>query len=482
MSDRLLSGHGPLDEVLGGGLPVNAISLIAGLPGTGKTVIAQQYVFRNARPERPAVYFSTVSEPLEKIVRFGQNLDFFDRAAVGESVFYEDLGAVVGTGGLAGVTKQIAAVLKERRPGLVVIDSFKALHPFAGSHADFREFLHELAGMLGALAVSSLWVGEYEEAETGSLPEFAVADAILSLSIERIGQRAVRFLTVQKLRGSSFRSGQHAYRLSGSGLHLFPRLADTLIEAEYEFGDARVSSGIPALDELLGAGYQPGTSTLLAGPSGSGKTLMGLHFIFNGARQGEPGVIASLQENRSQLQRVTAGFGWSLDEPHVEMMYRSPVDIYIDEWVYELIQAVERTGARRVLLDSLGDLRLTVTDETRFQEFTYSLVQRFSRQGVSVMMTIESPDLFRAERLSESAESRLSDNVVLLSYIREKNAINRTMTVIKSRASHHQPAICQFTIGPHGIVLAHSPGSPTEPADPPSPKRTAPRRASRPKT
>jgi circadian clock protein KaiC len=166
---------------------------------------------------------------------------------------------------------------------------------------------------------------------------------------------------------------------------------------------------------------------------------MGLHFIFNGARQGEPGVIASLQENRSQLQRVTAGFGWSLDEPHVEMMYRSPVDIYIDEWVYELIQAVERTGARRVLLDSLADLRLTVTDETRFQEFSYSLVQRFSQQGVSVMMTIESPDLFRAERLSESAISHLSDNVVLLSYIREENAINRAITVVKSRASITSP-------------------------------------------
>ena len=481
MSDRLLSGHGPLDEVLGGGLPTNGISLIAGLPGTGKTVIAQQYVFRNARPERPAVYFSTVSEPLEKIVRFGQNLDFFDRAAVGESVFYEDLGAVVGAGGLAGVTKQIAAVLKERRPGLVVIDSFRALHAFADSTGGFREFLHELAGMLGALAVSSLWVGEYEAAEIGSLPEFAVADAILSLSSEQIGQRAVRFLTVQKLRGSGFRSGQHAYRLSGSGLHLFPRLADTLIEAEYEFADARVSSGIPALDELLGAGYQPGTSTLLAGPSGSGKTLMGLHFIFNGARQGEPGVIASLQENRSQLQRVTAGFGWSLDEPNVEMMYRSPVDIYIDEWFYELTQAVERTGAARILIDSLADLRLTVPDGIRFQEFTYSLMQRFSRQGVSVMMTVESPDLYRAERLSDFAVSHLSDNVVLLSYIREESSIKRAMTVIKSRASHHQPAICQFTIGPHGIILARSPSRPD--TEPPSPKRrTAPRRASRQKT
>jgi len=482
MSDRLLSGHGPLDEVLGGGLPGNAISLIAGIPGTGKTVIAQQYVFRNARPERPAVYFSTVSEPLEKIVRFGQNLNFFDRAAVGESVFYEDLGAVVGAGGLTAITKQVAAVLKERRPGLIVIDSFKALHAFADSNSEFREFLHQLAGMLGALAVSALWVGEYEEAEIGSLPEFAVADAIIRLSSEQIGQRAVRFLTIQKLRGSGFLSGQHAYRISSSGLHLFPRLADTLIEAEYEFGGARVSSGIPALDEMLDHGYQPGTSTLLAGPSGSGKTLMGLHFIFNGARQGEPGVIASLQENRTQLQRVTAGFGWSLNEPHVEMMYRSPVDIYIDEWVFELIQTVERTGAKRVLIDSLADLQLTVTDRTRFQEFTYSLVQRFSQQGVSVMMTMESPELFQAQRLSESAVSHLSDNVVLLSYVQGHNSINRAMTVIKSRASHHQSAICPFTIGPVGITLARNPRSPGKPGnEPPNHKRrTAPHRASKP--
>jgi circadian clock protein KaiC len=79
MSDRLLSGHEPLDAVLGGGLPANSISIIMGLPGTGKTIIAQQYAFQNGRPDRPAVYFSTVSEPLEKIVRFGQGLDFFDR-------------------------------------------------------------------------------------------------------------------------------------------------------------------------------------------------------------------------------------------------------------------------------------------------------------------------------------------------------------------------------------------------------------------
>ena len=453
MNDRLTSGHKPLDAVLGGGLPANAISLLMGRPGSGKTILAQQYIFRNATPERPSIYFATVSEPLEKIVRFGQSLDFFDRTAIGASVFYEDLGAKVSRHGLAGVTEQITTAIKERRPGLIVIDSFKALHAFADGHAEFRRFLHELSGRLGAFPVASLWVGEYEDAEIGSVPEFAVADAILDLTTARSGQRDIRFLEVRKLRGSGFQSGLHAYRLTADGMHLFPRLADAPIDKEYPQSDVRASSGIPALDDMLEDGYWPGASTLIAGPSGSGKTLLGLHFIFNGARQGEPGVIATLQENETQLERVAGGFGWSLNEPNIEVMYRSPVDIHIDEWAYELLQAVKRTGARRILIDSVTDIRAAASDATRFREFCYSLMQRFARQGVSIVMTFEIPDLFGAERLSDDAVSPLSDNVVMLSYLKDDGSIKRTISVIKTRASHHDPAIRQFLIGRDGIAL-----------------------------
>jgi len=453
VADRLLSGHAPLDEVLGGGLPANAISLIMGRPGTGKTILAQQYAFRNARPDRPVVYFSTVSEPLEKIARFGQSLAFFDTAAIGTSVFYEDLGAILNQGGLEGVAEQLGRVIRERRPGLIVIDSFKALQAFAADYGDFRKFLHELAGRLGAFPAASLWVGEYEDAEIVSMAEFAVADAILSLSTERVGQREARFFQVRKLRGSAFRSGQHAYRLTAEGLRLFPRLADAPIAEGYRLGDTRISSGISALDDMLADGYWPGASTLIAGPSGSGKTLMGLHFVMNGARQGQPGVIATMQENPTQLQRVLAGFGWSLHEPNVEVMYRSPIDIYIDEWVYDLMDTVERTKARRVLIDSLADLRISAADEVRFHEFTYSIVQRFSRQGVSVLMTSEIPRLFGAERISESAVSPLADNVVVLGYQLERDTIGRTIAVIKTRASRHDPMVRKFVIGSQGIVL-----------------------------
>jgi circadian clock protein KaiC len=453
VDDRLLSGHAPLDDLLGGGLPANAITLIMGRPGSGKTILAQQYAFRNGRPGRPAVYFSTVSEPLEKIVRFGQSLAFFDTAAIGTSVFYEDLGATANQDGLNGVAGQVGRALRERRPALIVIDSFKALQAFADHKGEFRKFLHELAGQLGAFPVASLWVGEYEDAEIAAMAEFAVADAILNLTSERIGQRESRFLQVKKLRGSGFRSGQHTYRLTAEGLRLFPRIADAPTGRGYTLGDIRVSSGIAALDDMLADGYWPGASTLIAGPSGSGKTLMGLHFVMNGAQQGEPGVIATLQENPTQLERVLAGFGWSLSDPNVETMYRSPVDIYIDEWVYDLMGTVEQTGARRVLIDSLADLRMSAGDEVRFHEFIYSIVQRFSRQGVSVLMTLEIPRLFGADHISNSAVSPLPDNVVMLSYQREDNTISRTMAVLKTRASRHDPMVRTFVIGPQGITL-----------------------------
>src|SRR5205814_1979787 len=146
------SGHRRLDDILQGGLPANAINLLIGAPGSGKTILSQQYVFHNATAERPALYLSTVSEPFDKIIRYGQTLDFFDVQAVGQSVLYEDLGGALQTDGLPGVLACIDGLLREHRPGLLVIDSFKALRSFATGEGEFRRFLHELAGRLTALA------------------------------------------------------------------------------------------------------------------------------------------------------------------------------------------------------------------------------------------------------------------------------------------------------------------------------------------
>jgi circadian clock protein KaiC len=311
---------------------------------------------------------------------------------------------------------------------------------------------------------------EYDCAELSTAPEFAVADAIVSLSSDRIGQRELRVLQVLKLRGSGFLSGRHAYRLSDAGMEVFPRLADASDATTYPMAIERVLSGIPALDAMLDDGYWPGSATLVAGPTGSGKTLMGLHFVVAGARRGEPGVIATLQENPTQLQRIARGFGWSLAEPGIELLSRSPVDLYIDQWVYELLGAIERTGARRILIDSLGDLFFAAGDESRYREYLYSLVQRCSRLGVSLLLTLELPELFQVTRLSELGVSHVSDNVVVLQYLRQPAVLRRTLTVIKTRASLHQPQVREFVITSQGITLEDQ--MPAEPASPARPQPT----------
>jgi circadian clock protein KaiC len=450
---RLSSGDERLDAILGGGFPAHAINLIVGSPGSGKTILAQQYVFHNATPERPAVFLTTVSEPLEKVLRYGQTMAFFDATAVGRAVFYDDLGELLGTQGLPGVLERIDGLVKKHRPGIIVIDSFKGLHPNAADQEEFRRFLHSLSGRLSAFPVTSLWIGEYDIAELTSTPEFAVADAIVSLSSVATGQRELRVLQVLKLRGSGFLSGKHAYRLSAAGIDVFPRLADPVDPADYALARERISSGIPVLDAMLADGYWPGAATLVAGPSGSGKTLLGLHFVVSGARRGEPGIIATFQENPTQLQRAAQGFGWSLAADGIELLYRSPVDLYVDQWVYELLAAIERTGARRVLIDSLGDLAFAASDEMRYREYLYSLVQRCSRLGISLLMTFELPELFELVRLSDIGISHVSDNVVVLQYLRQHSEVKRTLMVLKTRASMHQPQIREFVITPEGITL-----------------------------
>src|SRR5262249_15424562 len=161
----------------------------------------QQYLFRNATEQQPGLYLSTVSEPFDKVLRYGQGLSFFDTAALGRSVFYEDLGASLQEGGLPAALERIRNLVDERRPGVLVIDSFKPLAAYSDGPGDYRRFLHELAARLTILPASTFWVGEYSEDAIADAPEFAVADTIVSLATQHLVDREVRVLRVLKLRG-----------------------------------------------------------------------------------------------------------------------------------------------------------------------------------------------------------------------------------------------------------------------------------------
>src|SRR5260370_29070258 len=160
--DRVPSGNPRLDEILNGGLLKNAINLIVGVPGSGKTILSQQFAFHNATTEKPALYLSTLSEPLDKILRFGETLEVFDHKAIEEGrVIYEDLGHVLGDEGLENILGAIEGCLKEIRPGIVVIDSFRAFAAVSHDTTEFRRFLYSRPRLLGASATTAVCTAPY---------------------------------------------------------------------------------------------------------------------------------------------------------------------------------------------------------------------------------------------------------------------------------------------------------------------------------
>ena len=455
MTDRVSTGSPRLDEVLNGGLLKNAINLITGVPGSGKTILSQQTVFKNATPERPALYLTTLSEPLDKVLRYGESLEFFDAGAIRDGrVVYQAVDTRAEEGGLDDLLASIDRVLREVKPGVVVIDGIRSLQAMAATATAYRQLLYTLVRRLTSTATTAIWNAPFSRPEVLDQPEAAIADAIIALDVKQIGEREARVLQVLKLRGSSYRSGEHLYRISSRGLDVFPRLAEARVESHYEMSESHATTGIAAVDALLaGGGYWAGAATMIAGPTGIGKTLMGLHFLYRGAEAGEPGILATFQENKTQLARIVGSFGWSIDNPKVHILSRGVVDMNIDEWVYELLELVETTGAKRVVIDSLLDVAAGAGDAVRFREWMFSTTQRFTRAGVSVMLLVEVPDLFRLDRLSEYGVSHLTDNVILLQYVQDGAELVRALTVLKTRAMAHQPTVRRYTITSEGFEL-----------------------------
>lgn len=455
--DRISSGNEALDSILGGGFPANSINIIMGLPGTGKTILAEKIVFSSASSERPALYVGTVSEPLDKMLRYLQEFDYFDAALIGDAVIYEDMSDVLRTRGLASLVAGIIDLVKEHNPSFLVIDSFKALHAFSASPGEFRAVTSELMNTLSSLAITSFLVGEYTSDEIASQPEFAIADGIIELVLQKVGVKDVRYLRVVKERGSEFLNGEHAFKITCSGIAVFQRLVTPPAAISYELVHKRDKTGVEVFDEMVADGFWQGASTIVFGPPGSGKTLLGLHFIFKGIEMGHKGLIATMEENPTQLQRIVSGFGWDLqkavDDGMLELYYVSPVDIYIDEFVSTISGMALRSGAERVMIDSLSDLVSSEPDVRRFRDFIYSLVQTMSTKGISTFMTYEMNDLFATSVTTEFGVSHMSDNIVLIHYLRQESEIKRAISIVKTRASMHDPRIRQFQITSEGLRI-----------------------------
>ncbi|MBI3979199.1 MAG: hypothetical protein HY331_13530 [Chloroflexi bacterium] len=446
-----------LDDILGGGLPADSISVIAGPPGSGKTILAQQIIYGNATPEACALYLTTVSEPMGKVVRYCQELTFFDETKIGTAVIYEELGEVLQQADVTAVVDRILVLLDEYGPRFLAIDSFKAIHDLADSTAAFRRALYRLAGYLTALSCTTLLVGEYVATDLVEAPELAVVDSILTLDNRLAGVRDQRSIRVAKLRGSAYHGGEHAMTLGGDGITVFPRFVTPAHPARYAVSRERCPFGIEGLDAMLGGGVLRGSTTLVAGEAETGKTLATLSFLLNGVRQGDEGVFISFQEDPDQLTAIAAGVGWDIapmaQGGKLGMLYQSPVELNIDQHAAAIVAVAQRVGAQRVVVDSISDLASWAYDSVRFNAYVYSLVQYFKNHGITAILIHEVPELFGPISLSGQSISRIADNAVLLRYVEIDSTIRRAISVVKARRSRHSAEIRELHISDRGLEV-----------------------------
>jgi circadian clock protein KaiC len=397
------------------------------------------------------------------MLRYQQQFQFFDPAKVGTAIRFINLSQVVLEQDLSAVLDAISREVEAANPALVVVDSFRTLVRKVGAtppaEVEFQAFVQRLALHLTSWQATTFLLGEYGEAELHNNPVFTVADGLYWLTqvVER--NAIVRKLQVVKLRGQASVPGLHTFRITGAGLQVFPRTLGLTARTPKRSPRPRLSTGIAALDAMLGGGIPAGDSVLVAGPSGSGKSILATQFIAEGLRRGEPGIVAVFEERPAEYAARATSFGLDLATPvqtgQLQILYLRPLDLSVDETLQELLDAVATVGAQRLVIDSLAGFELALAAAFRqdFRESLYRMIGAVTGRGVTIMSTVEVAESFTDLPLSPYAMSFLTDDILRLRYIELAGQLRKVLMVVKMRGGAHSTEIREYTITPQGLVL-----------------------------
>ena len=455
-----------LDTLLGGGLPEYSFNLVAGPPGSGKTTLAHQIMFALATPERRALFFTVLGEPPLKMLRYQQQFSFFDVDKVGPAIRYVNLGETLRAGDFSGVLERIMAEVEAFSPTLVFVDSFRSVvqtaKPGNEGVADLQYFIQELGTRMTSWQATTFLIGEYMHADPEANPIVTVADGMLALSQAHEHSAVVRKIRVVKMRGRAHLSGSHNFRITDDGLRTYPRIlpplaADRHPGVEVDVAPDRIPTGVPGLDALMHGGLPRGHTLLVSGPTGAGKTIIATRFLQEGVRQGEKGVAMFFEKGPSRLRN--AALARMVQHGDVAVVENRLIDLTVDELIDELQMTLVRTGAKRLVIDSLSEFGLYMAPEFQadLRQAVFRMLSVVAKLGVSALVTIGHDDDFTSLHFSQTTIAYLTDAIVTLRYAEVDGRIGKFMSVIKVRGSAHSTDLRGYRITDEGLEIDAGP-------------------------
>jgi len=460
---KAATGVAGLDDILAGGLRRGRVYLLEGSPGTGKTTIASQFLIEGAARGERGLYITlseTETELRESALSHGW--DFAEPNEIFELVPPENLlddeqqQSLLYSSDLelGETTKRIFEVVERVQPKRVVLDSLSEIRLLAQSSLRYRRQILALKHYFSHHDATVVMLDDLTT-EINDKTVHSVAHGVIrleELAPEYGAER--RRLRVVKYRGQRFRGGYHDFVIDTGGVRVFPRLVSA--EHKSSFKRDTQKSGTTELDALLGGGIERGSSTLVIGPAGTGKSLLTLSFVVAAVERGEKAAMFIFDEELGLLFERAKGLGFDLqamvDGGGLIVEQVDAAELAPGEFAHRVRAAVETSGVRTIVLDSLNGYQASMPQEQQLILHMHELLQFLNRQGASTFLTVAQHGLV-GDMKAPVDVTYLADTVILLRYFEAAGRVRRAISVIKKRTSAHEDTIREYRIGAAGITL-----------------------------
>ena len=464
LSDRVTTGIAGLDDILQGGLIARRLYLLEGNPGAGKTTLAQQFLLDGVRLGERCLYI-TLSETEEELRQgaesHGWTLDGIDVVEMTgpEAEALEDGELTMfhpSEVELSDTTRRILQAIERVDPQRLVFDSLSEMRLLAQGHLRYRRQIMALKQFFAGRDCTVLLLDD-RTSEGPDLQLQSIAHGVISLEhMAPVYGRALRQLRIVKFRGSDFRSGYHHMRLSRAGVEVYPRLSAA--EHGSAFKSGQLASGVVALDSLLGGGVDIGSSTLVVGPAGSGKSTLALQYASAAARRGDHARIFTFDESRKTMLARLESLGMSVPEGsgpgQVAVHQVDPAEISPGQFAHMVREAVERDGARVVVIDSLNGYVNAMVDGHYLTAQLHELLAYLGNRGVTSFLVAAQSGMIAGQMGTPGDASYLADSVVYLRFFEHSGRVKKAISVLKKRSGFHEDTIRELCFDKDGVRLS----------------------------